>query len=151
MEEVKIFIPKNLKTKYVTNIQSHKGKGNIHYQLEPENPYDSKAVIIYTYNQKKERVDLGYIQKKQYIGRNYTKEAQELYEEYQWIIAETGDYNDLRISELKGDDNWGKYTSNQYKYLLNDEELQVVLDNIDNQIYNFRYSYDEDCGYLRVA
>jgi len=148
INNVKVFI-EPFKDKYITNIQSHKGKGNISFEIETTNPYDNEAILIKTIKRDNSIVKLGYVQKKEFIDRQYTKAASELYFEYQDILCENGgDYNDPRILELKSNPKWAENTGNIYNELHSKEELEQIKSQIDMGIMNFVYDYYEDCGYL---
>jgi len=66
----KIFTPDNIKTRYIINIQSKNGKAGLYWKDEPENPFDSEAVAIYTKKANGEEVKLGYIQKKIFLSKD---------------------------------------------------------------------------------
>jgi len=136
-------------TKYIRNIQSHRGKANIHYEIEENNEYDNEAILIYTYNRKKEKIKIGYIQKKEFVNHIYSERAEALYEEYQNMLFQNGkDYYDDNILDLKSHEKWAEVIDTVYNYLHTEEELEQIKKDIENGFYNFVYDYDEKCGYL---
>ena len=129
------FIPE---TKYIKNINSKKGKANIFYEIETTNKYDNEAIAIYTLNQKKEKIFLGYIKKNE-VETIFTDAANELYED-----AERFD----NWQENKLNKNWAEVKEKIKTPIFTKEELEKIKENINNNLYNFRFEFEENIGYL---
>ncbi len=131
-----VFIPDS---KYIHNMQSFKGKANIFYKDEPTNKFDAEAIQIFTRNKKKEEIFLGYI-KKNDVETIYTDEAEELYEN-----AHCGS---VKWEDAKADENWAKVKEVVKEPIFTGAELEQIKNDIENNVYRFRYNHYEGHGYL---
>jgi len=137
---------KSISINYIKNFQNNRKKKNIHATIDSTNIYDNEAVLIYTFNQKKEKIIIGYICKN---DSNYTKEADEL-----------NDQLENEIYEKHGHFNYDAYYSlkNRYSQIYpnfrkmhktpiysNQQLTQLILD-INNGLYYF--SRDDDFYFL---
>lgn len=137
MKEIElVFIPDS---KYVHNMQSAKGKGNIFYKDEPSNKYDAEAIAIYTINQAKEEIFLGYI-KKNNVQTIFTERANDLYEMAQC--------HEMSWEEAKADEKWAEVKEIIKEPIYTSNQLGQIKKDILNGIYKFRYEYDVGYGYL---
>ncbi len=135
---VELYLPSKKITRYIKNIQSIKGKASIYYKDEKDNPYDSEAIAIFTKDKQKNEIFLGYI-KKNNVEKEYTFEANELYHqatmgEIAWEVA-------------RDDENWNQYTIVKTP-IWTSEDLEKIKDLINQNFYNYRFSYEENNGYL---
>ena len=135
---VELYLPNKKITKYIRNIQSAKGKASIYFKDEKDNPYDSEAIAIFTKDKQKNEIFLGYI-KKNNVEKEYTFEANELYHQ-----ATTGE---LSWEEARSYENWNKYTTSKTP-IWSSEDLEKIKDLINQNFYNYRFSYAENQGYL---
>lgn len=130
------------KSKYIRNIQGYKGKSNLIIEIEEDNEYDSKAVLVSTYNRNKEKIEIGYLQKYNY-SPIYTEEAEELYYKIQ--------YEDLSWDEAKSSKDWGVIEKWNKELIFEDiEELNALIkDLLENQKdYGFVYDYESNSGFI---
>jgi len=131
--------------KYAMNIQSEKGKEKIFCRLDSKNKYDSEAIAVYTLNQKKQEIFLSYICKNNF---EYTKEAIILYEDLMDCKAYYALHYYDSIEGCKkyyNDENWGK---TEKMPIYTNDELKLIIKDINNDMYNFRFDYDGNEAYL---
>jgi hypothetical protein len=157
MKNIKLYNPSP--SKYSTNIQSHKGKANIHFEYEPDNKYDSEAIMVFTFKKNGERADLGYIQKKEFVGYEYTEEFLKEFDEWENKAYEGLEENGTSpllehyMTYVPGkswyyNNVWSGKLENKYEYLYSEGELEEALEEISNGNMKYIYWYSEGYGVL---
>jgi len=156
MKTIKLYNPRPSqyanKTKWGIN-----GKSNIQYEYEPENKYDSEAIMVFTFKRDGEREDLGYIQKKEFIGYKYSDEFLKEFSDWENSVYEDFE-RDGCSSKIEHwmtyppGKNWyyhnrweGLDQENKYEYLYKEGELKEALEDISKG--NMRYAYTADSRY----
>ena len=117
--------------KYLSKIQSQKGKSNIYCVLEKDNNYDSDAICVFTKKRDNTIVKIGYIRK--YI--------------YEKIFTDRGEEDYLRWKHHNYDNSYKTEYVGEIKEvkkidIYTEEELKQILKDINNNKYIYRYDYD---------
>ena len=128
---------KSISINYIKNFQNNRKKKNIHATIDSNNIFDNEAVVIHTFNQKKEKIIIGHICKNEFI---YTKEAEELNEQLEnEIYEEYGffNYNAYYLLKNSYSQNYPNFGEIEKIPIYSDQQLTQLISDINNGLYYF--------------